>query len=407
MTEILQRPAAATARPSPAQPSGAGERPPRPPLVAGARAALLAGALGLLAVALPVLLLQAADPRAGGSVADALRTAGQLHLLAHGAALEVPAGRVALSPLGLLLLPLLLLARAGRAVCRGRRATSVGAAVRAALTVAAPYTALLGAVALLSRTRDVQPDGVSAVLHGGAVALVGATAGALRVDRLWRSAWLRLGEGTRRLLRGVLAGTAVLVAGGALLVGGSLAVHLSRGAELAAATAPGPVAGAGLLLVGLSLVPNAVVWAVSWLAGPGFAVGAGTAVGPFGHDLGAVPAVPLLAALPGGPVPVWLGVLALLVPVAAGAVTGAVLHRSVVSGAVVHASSRLRALADAVAAGAGCGIVWAALAWSSGGAVGGLRLAEVGPSPWRTGLAVAAEVAGGALVARLVLARRS
>lgn len=396
MTETLQRPAAA-----PAPTSEDGARSPRPPLVAGARAAVAAAAVGLLVVGLPVLLVRAADPRAGGSAADALRTAGQLWLVVHGAALEVPTGRFALRPLGLLALPLLLLARAGWSVSRELRTTSVSAAVRAALVVAAPYTAAVGAVALAAGSSDVQPDPVSALLHGLPVAVVGAAAGALRPDRLWRAAWLRLGARTRRLLPAVLAASAVLSAGGALLVASGLAVHLSRAAELATATAPGAVGGAALLALGLSLVPNAVAWGVAWLAGPGFAVGVGTTVSPFGHELGAVPALPLLAALPGSATPTWAGLLALLVPVGAGAVAGSVLHRSAAA-----PRPRLRAAADAAVAGASCGVLWSGLAALSGGAVGGLRLVEVGPSPWRVGLAVAAEVAVGVLAARLVLARR-
>lgn len=396
MTETLQPP---TAAPAPAPPDDAGPRPRRP-LVAGAAAAVIAAVLGLLAVGLPVLLLSAADPRADVSLVDAVRAAGQLWLVVHGATLELPSGPFALTPLGLLVVPLLLLARAGRAVARELRATSLRGAVQAALVVAAPYTAATGAVALASGTAVGQPDGVSALLHGLGIALLGAGAGALRPDRLERVAWLRLDARVRRVLPAVLGAGAVLSAAGALLVGASLALHLERGADLTAATAPGPVGGAGLLVLGLALVPNAVVWAVSWLAGPGFAVGVGTDVSPFGHELGAVPALPLLAALPAGAAPPWVGLPALLLPLSAGVVAGHLLHRSAASPA-----SRLRALFDAAAAGASCGALWAALAWLSGGAVAGLRLAEVGPSPWRVGLAVAAEVGLGVLAVRLVLGR--
>jgi hypothetical protein len=43
--------------------------------------------------------------------------------------------------------------------------------------------------------------------------------------------------------------------------------------------------------------------------------------------------------------------------------------------------------------------------WLSGGAVGAERLTEVGPSPWRVGLAVGAAVAMGALAAALLRRR--
>ncbi len=192
-----------------------------------------------------------------------------------------------------------------------------------------------------------------------------------------------------------------LLAGGALLVGGSLLGHFGRATELGAATAPGAVGGAGLLVLGLSYVPNAVVWGASWLAGPGFAVGTGTAVGPFAHELGAVPALPLLAALPAGGVPGWVGALSLCVPLSAGALAGRVLHRR------SDAPSRTRAVLDVLATAGWSGAVTAVLAVLAGGSAGGARLDELGPSATRLGLAVAAEVAVGALAAVVLLRRRS
>lgn len=397
MTETLARPAASQ------DPTGRTPDRPRPLIVSAG----VAAALGLLLMAFPVLTAWTAEPRSGASTGAALRTVGQLWLLAHGGSLTVPGGRVALVPLGLTLLPLLLLARAGRSVAGARRhatggavpGTSGRAAAVVAVAVAVAYAALTGLVTVLARTSEVVPGAWSAVLGALVVALLGAGGGALRAHRPDAADERRPRTQARRRMAAAASACALLAAGGALLVAGSLAVHGSRAADLAAATEPGPVGGAGLLLLGLGLAPNAVVWATSWLAGPGFAVGVGTAVGPFGHELGAVPAVPLLAALPTSGVPAWVGALALLLPVAAGAAAGRVLART---GPPVR--RRGRAL-DVLVTGAACGLVWAVLAHLAGGAVGDARLAELGPSPWRTGLAIAAEVALGAAAALLVLRR--
>lgn len=396
MTETLQRSSGSSMPPRGPEPVPARRRS-----VAGGLAALLVVALGLLLVGAPVLLVWAAEARAGASAAEALRAAGQLWLVVHGVTLELPDGRLSLAPLGLLALPLWLLWRAGGAVSRACRSTSVRSAAQGALAVAVPYAALATGVAMAAAGAEVRPSPGSAAVHGLAVGLLGAGAGALGRDRLWRAAWLRLGERARRTLPAAAAASGVLAAGGALLAGTSLAVHADRAAELAGSTAPGAVGGATLLLLGISLVPNAVVWAASWLAGPGFAVGVGTTVGPFGHEVGPLPALPLLAALPGSAVPGWAGAVALLVPLGAGALAGRVLWRR-----ADRAASTARALADAAAAGAACGAGWAVLAWLSGGAAGGARLSAVGPSGWAVGAAVAAEVAVGAAVAGLVLRRR-
>lgn len=399
MTETLQRPPASSAL---RRRLGARQGPRSRSLpVAGALAALLAAVLGLVALAVPVLLVWASDARSGASAVEALRAGGHVWLVAHGVPLDVPDGRLSLAPLGLLALPLWLLWRAGASVSREAGAGSLRAAARAALAVAVPYAALTTGVGAATAGQDVRPSLVSAPLAGLAVALVGAGAGALRPAGLWRSAQRRLGARTRRSLPAVAAATGVLAAGGALLAAASLAVHASRAADLAAATAPGPVGGAALLLVGLALVPNAVVYAVAWLAGPGFAVGAGTSVGPFGHELGPVPSLPLLAALPDSGVPEWCAVLALLVPLGAGALVGRMLWRA--GGA---AASLRRVLVDVAATAVGCGAVWAVLAALSAGAAGGDRLSAVGPSPWAVGAAVGAEVALGAFAAVLVLRRR-
>lgn len=395
MTETLQRPAASV--------------PPAPEstpllqrqLVVGVRAALFAAVLGVLVVALPVVAAWAGDGRSSAPLADCARTAGQVWLAAHGAALELADGRLDLVPLGLSLLPLALLARAGRSASLHRRATSVRGAARAAVSVAVPYAALCVGVAALSPTAVLHPSVVSAGLAGLVTGLVGAGAGSLRPDRLWRAAWLRLGERTRRTLRAAVVAVSALLAAGALLVGASLVGHVGRAHELASAPAPGAVGGAVLLLLGVSYAPNAVVWGASWLAGPGFALGTGTAVGPFAHELGAVPALPLLAAVPAGEVAGWVGVLTLGVPLGAGALAGRLLHRT------ADDTSRTRVGLDVLATAGWSGAAAAVLAAVAGGSAGGARLAELGPSAGRLGLAVAAEVAVGALTAVLLLRRRA
>lgn len=379
MTETLQRPA----RPSvPARP----ERRP-PPLLESARAALVAALLGLLVVTVPVLLLWVVEDRAGASLAETLRTAGQLWLVANGASLQVPGGVFALTPLGLLALPVWLLVRAGR--------TPVpGGAVRRAVTIAAPYAVVTGLVAVGAATQDVRAAvlpttatsfalAATAVLLGGRARLVAAPA---RVRGLGRT---------------VLAASAVLVGAGALLAATMLAVHLPRAADLAASTAPGVLGGVGLLLIGLALVPNAVLWSAGWLAGPGFAVGAGTAVGPFGHQLGPVPALPLLAALPGSGLPGWVGALALTVPLLAGVLAGFLVQRELPDASAGRVTGQAALVAGAT------GALWTLLAWSSGGSVGGGRLVEVGPGPWSVGLAVTGLVGVGAVLSAGVLRHRA
>ena len=395
MTETLSRPS----RPSTLPPRrSVAEEPRRSPLAAGAAAALWAALAGLLCVALPVLLVWAADSRSGMTSTEVLRSGGRLWLLAHGASLDVPGGRFALTPLGLLLLPLALVARFARNAARDLGTGTVPQARRLAFAVALPYAVLALLVAVVCTGPDVHVSPVQSLLAGLLVGGVGAFVGAVRGAGLWSALREARSPRTRRLTAACAGATALLVGAAALLVAGSLALHFPQAVDLARASEPGALGGAALLLACLALVPNALVWGVTWLAGPGFAVGVGTAVSPFDHELGAVPALPLLAALPGGGIPEWAAVLVLGVPVLAGAIGGTV----VATGLADDAASWRRTVLEALPVGPLCGLVVGLLAWLSRGAAGGDRLVEVGPSPWSVALAVTATVAVGAGAGALV-----
>lgn len=399
MTETLSRPSGSAPRPprrTPAEPSDRG------PLSVGGAAAVWSVVAGLLVVCLPVLLFWAVDDRSGAGAAEALRSGGRLWLVAHGVNLELPDASFALTPLGLVLVPVALVARFTRSAGGGWHPTTLRAARSLALATALPYALLVAVVAAVTTNDGVHVSPVQALLCGLGIGLAGATAGALRVDRLWRAAWHALPARAQRLSAAAGAATLLLLGAGAALVTASLVVHFSRAADLAAASSPGVLGGLALLLASLSLLPNAVVWGASWLAGPGFALGVGTAVGPFGHELGPVPALPLLAALPGSGVSSWLGVLALVVPLGAGVVAGRLVHAR-----LDPELSAARTAVEAAAAGPVCGVVLGLLAWLSGGAAGGERLLEVGPAATPVAVAVSAAVALGAALAALLQRRRA
>lgn len=370
----------------------------RSPLGPGLVAAGWAAGAGLVTLGVPVLLAWATDSRSGSGAAAATKSIGQLWLLAHGASLSVPEGTVGLTPLALVLLPLALLHRAGRHGARTLEVRGLRQATALVVATGFPYALLAAVVAAVSATDVVHPAPVQAVVGGLVVGLLGSAAGVLREARL-------LGE-TRRLparVRHVGAGAAVAVAtllgAGALLAVVSFLQHAGRATSLASATDPGLVGGLTLFATSLALVPNAAVWGVAWLSGPGFVVGAGTAVGPFGTTLGPVPALPLLAALPTAEAPTWLGWVVLLVPLGAGALGGVLLGRRVVDG---PGRAALDGLLVGVVAGVGMGV----LAVLSAGPLGGERMAALGPSWWEVGLAVAAEVGVGAAAAAAFVRRQ-
>ena len=173
--------------------------------------------------------------------------------------------------------------------------------------------------------------------------------------------------------RAVLAAQlAMLVAGAAVLVTG-LWMHLKRVEALHEALQPGVAGGIALLLLQLAFAPNALVWSASYALGSGFSIGAGSVVAPAATQLGILPGIPLLGALPSpGP-----GDLAQLWWLAGGAVAGAI-------ACWVVLGSRPAPRFDAASlAGGACGIlagaVFAAVAWAASGDLGTVRLADTGP----------------------------
>lgn len=389
MTTTVERP---LRRPSP---------PPRTApatvVVPGLVSALWALGAGLVALAVPVLLVWASDARSGAGAGEALRTAGQLWLLAHAGSLAVPGGVLGLTPLGLLAVPLALLHRAGRHGARTVEVDDLRLGAVLTLATAFPYAVGAGFLAALAGTDAVQPDPVSSLLGAFAVGLVGVGSGVAREARLHRRL-RRLPAHVRRVGVAAAGGSAALLAAGALVAGLALAFHAGRATSLAGATDPGWVGGVGLFLLCLLLVPNAVVWGSAFALGPGFAVGVGTGVSPLSVTLGPVPSLPLLAALPGGDVPSLLLVV-LALPLGAGVLTGVLVARR---GATTAASAAV----EAMVAGLLAGVAFALLAWLSGGPLGGGRLADVGPSPWQTGLTTAVELAVPAAAAAALAVRR-
>src|SRR6476659_4428082 len=178
--------------------------------------------------------------------------------------------------------------------------------------------------------------------HGRAVGGAGrrrhpAASCRLRRDRAGvsvRAAGRRAGGGQRHLRRGALAaagGDRRLPAG----PGGGRARRGARAGAVVPAGQPDARAAALLLLAQLAYIPNAIIWAVAYSLGPGFAFGTGTVVAPTGSALGAVPVFPMLAALPtgigsagarpGGPG--WVPVAVLVLPYLAGIFAGVVTVR--------------------------------------------------------------------------------
>jgi hypothetical protein len=373
----------------------------------GVWAALQAVGLSYTVVALfSVVAVLDAPSTSGpdGGLSAGVGVATGLWLLAHGVPLAAGAATVTVVPLGLTALVVFTAHVSAKRSAAPTLAAWVGGTVL--------YTAaVVGLAVALDLAGTATPDDAGAfVLQVGAAALGGVVVGggglALgmfsapdgpllagitpRLDP-WVPDTLRLG------LRGGLVGVALLVGLSAVLVGVWAVAGRDAVSQIAAGLGGSWLGTTLLVVVQLLLLPNLVLWAGAWLAGPGFAVGAGSAFTTAGSQAEVLPALPLLGALPGD---AWTPAVAAWAPVlvvACGAVAGWFAWRNLEPALVGIGDVAWIVAGTALSAG-GTTLVLQGVA---GGSAGAGRLADVGADPWITGALVAAEVGGGAAVVLL------
>ncbi|MEV4182109.1 cell division protein PerM [Streptosporangium canum] len=382
----------------------------RPLPVSGMLAAAWTLGVGVAVLTTLTLVGWIASPKGslGPGLPGVFRTAAQIWLAAHHAGFAIPGGSVGLLPLGLTLLPAFLLYRAGIWMARdadlslrlparlpknspkdeanARRRAQLVLVAQAGISLAAPYALLAGIVALVTRNEVTQPFLGDVLVSHLVVAFLAGSLATARTIGPWRSMLRLLPERLRSVVVASAAALGIMLMAGAVMVFGAIVVNFKQVQELSDILSPGFVGGLLLLLVqGLYLL-NAVVWGMAYIAGPGFAVGTGTLVAPTGVQLGTVPSLPILGALPeAGPTPAWvMAVIAL--PFAAGAVAGVLGVRIAPSPSFEGAP--LWGFVCGLATGATAGL----LAALSGGSLGGTRLSAVGPAAWEVMLSVTLEV---------------
>lgn len=210
-----------------------------------------------------------------------------------------------------------------------------------------------------------------------------------RVPSVWRVA---IGFG----LRAGTAASAIVVAVAGIVVGFLVLGSFAEVITLYERSHAGVVGGLAITVGQLAFLPDFVGWAVSWIIGPGFALGTGSNVSPIATTLGPIPGLPVFGALPAsGHV---FGLVWVLVPVIAGFAAGGVLRPRLVRALGPVDSAAMRAVGG-VATGLTAGVLTGLVAWATSGSFGPGRLATVGPHPWTVGAFAALEVGVPAVVA--------
>jgi hypothetical protein len=353
-------------------------------------AAVWAVVVGNAVLLVVSLVVWSTDSRTTTSAASAMKFAVSLWLDAQRVPIDVPGGRIALAPLGLTFVLGLLLARFAAVVARGATSQEPGAVGAMVIAITLPYAGLAAGLSVLARTSTIHPSAGAAFVTSGILALVATTVGGLRGANQWTDLWEQLPHPLRCAMRAGGAAAVVLLGTSTVLTVAALWHH----ADVVGNSIDGYSNGTGrfaVAAISLFFVPNAVLFTASYLAGPGFAIGAGTSVNLASVHVGATPALPVLAALPQGSAAWPVVTLAVVSAVGAGLLAGWRIRRDVGD----ELAAQLKAVAlTALVIGGGAALL-AALAR---GPFGPGRLAAVGPSPWQVGLVLGGEVGGVALV---------
>ncbi|WP_311445906.1 DUF6350 family protein [uncultured Rothia sp.] len=355
-----------------------------------------------------------------------------LWLLVHGVPLDLAAafgasaGTMTLVPLGLSILPLLLCYRSGR---RLARASYEGEFLIPVLSGSVTYALISSAIYGWASPHPQPLQALNAALVPLGIVVAGLMWGGYREARsLSRMVGVDTAEQISQMsqysrwagsyawavVRAAVVAFVALVGLGAVLLGIGILAGWSQIVATYQELHAGAVGDTAVTLLQLGFLPNLVIYAIAWSTGAGFSFGAGTSVGLTSSDVGTLPMLPILGAVPESMG--TFGLVGLLVPLGAGAIAGWWFLREgedhLDEWVALKVPFRpLSALISAVVLGVMTGILtsfgalW--LGWISYGSLGIGRFTEVGAEPLtfaaHTALTVGAGVTFGMLLSRALV----
>ncbi|MDO5617580.1 cell division protein PerM [Kocuria sp.] len=387
----------------------------------------------LAVVQVSVLLAVIAGGSADLSWGSGLGLGAQLWLLSLGIPLEVSVaplagvaaqtGVVSLAPLGLSLLTAGLAFAAGSGLAR--RAPYGAGLAPVVLTTGVVHAVVAGIIALVTRGGVAQANPLHALAMGGVIVVVATAIGALigggtpaalvgaaTVERARRAGqemrwagsylWAVLRAAVVAALAGIAVGAVVLAIAVSLGWQQIVTIQQQLGSDAAGDTV--------FFVLHLALLPNFVIWTLSWASGAGFYLGQGALVSPAGSSVETLPLLPIFGALPPQDAPVALAAIPALV-VLCGVLAGWWFVREGENHLAEWIAIRipwrvlsvpLGIVATGVLIGAVTALLVAALLGLASGSLGVGRMDLVGPLVWEGALVIGAEVALGAALGAAV-----
>ena len=182
---------------------------------------------------------------------------------------------------------------------------------------------------------------------------------------------------------------AIIVGTFMVAVGILIFTHFDEVKKLSVVLQPGIFGGFLLLLLNILYLPNAAMAFASYVAGSGFAVGAGTLISPWWYHSDKIPVLPLLGIMPTQRHPLFI--LSALFFVAMGAL---LVYWTIPSGITFLLQCALYVV-----------VLLLLLAYLSSGSLITDEMGAFGLSIWKFGLSAVLEMSVGAAMATLISAR--
>lgn len=343
--------------------------------------ALRSAAFLILPFSFIALIAWATAGSASGSTTDPIRGAVWIWLGSHHIPFQLAlpptgvAGYLTYLPIGAVLLPFIVIRTSfQRALDRLKGDYHNLNSVR--LTFATFYALLATALAFASKSTSISPQWYLAPVFTFLIALFATmTVGV----RLLPSRSLRIAS---RLLALILGTSLIAVS---ILI----FVNFDQVKNITISLQPGLFGGVLLLLLNILYLPNAAIALASYFSGTGLAVGAGTIVSPWWHELGQIPALPLLGILPVEREPLALFGIAFFIAV--GALLAYLSDGFELSGYIQTFIFVIAGLT--------------LLAYLGSGSLITAEMGAVGVSIWKFALSIFAEIGIGFLVTTLILTK--
>jgi len=401
-------------------------------LIASLEAAILVAiGLGIFLAPLTLVWLIENDPNVDWLVA--FRSAADFWLLGHGTRLVVPSGEIldvavpgfviSLIPLGLTILLARLAFNAGK---RFLVATALWPGWLGGTLV---YGSAALVISTLAYSEQIYPVSWQGVVFPALLFFVFQFLGSVfgepdilfegdrvdqaperdRIRRFLSSLRLRLHWSIRSLIAPALrAGSAITVM---LLMVSSLTVAIMIGINWIDITrlyesVQVSVLGAIVLTAGqLLLLPNVIIYVASWYTGVGFSIGTGSLISPLGSQVGPLPAVPMLGALPVGKLE--FGMVAIVVVLLAAFIATLAIRKSADEIRFEFATAWSAAISLGLAIALVASVQLGLLALLASGGAGPGRLNDIGVNPLLVMAVSFVEIAAVSILAAFFSARPS